>query len=78
MKTLWCKNQENPSDGISHTWAPLNNYENCRSPSKIKPCTMRGPEIGKKTVEICNVQNLDNQVNAVVGAHKKGNRNTSY
>ena len=23
MKTLWCKNQENPSDRISHTWAPL-------------------------------------------------------
>ncbi len=23
MKTLWCKNQENPSDGISHAWAPL-------------------------------------------------------
>jgi hypothetical protein len=24
MKTLWCKNQENPSDGKSHAWAPLN------------------------------------------------------
>jgi hypothetical protein len=23
MKTLWCKNQENPSDQISHAWAPL-------------------------------------------------------
>ncbi len=23
MKTLWCKNQENPSDRISHAWAPL-------------------------------------------------------
>ncbi len=23
MKTLWCKNQKNPSDGISHAWAPL-------------------------------------------------------
>jgi hypothetical protein len=22
-KTLWCKNQENPSDRKSHTWAPL-------------------------------------------------------
>jgi hypothetical protein len=22
MKTLWCKNQENPSDRISHAWAP--------------------------------------------------------
>ncbi len=24
MRTLWCKNQENPSDRISHAWAPLN------------------------------------------------------
>jgi hypothetical protein len=23
MKTLCCKNQENPSDRISHAWAPL-------------------------------------------------------
>ncbi len=23
MKTLWCKNQENPGDRISHAWAPL-------------------------------------------------------
>jgi hypothetical protein len=23
MKTLWCKNQENPSDRISHAWAPF-------------------------------------------------------
>jgi hypothetical protein len=23
MRTLWCKNQENPSDRISHAWAPL-------------------------------------------------------
>jgi hypothetical protein len=26
----------------------LNNFENCRSPSKMKPCTMTGPEISKK------------------------------
>jgi hypothetical protein len=25
----------------------LNNFENCRYPSKMKPCTMRGPEISK-------------------------------
>jgi hypothetical protein len=25
----------------------LNNFENRRSPSKIKPCTMRSPEKGK-------------------------------
>jgi hypothetical protein len=23
MMTLWCKNKENPSDRISHIWAPL-------------------------------------------------------
>jgi hypothetical protein len=23
MRTLWCKNQKNPSDRISHAWAPL-------------------------------------------------------
>ena len=23
MKTLWCKNHENPNDRISHAWAPL-------------------------------------------------------
>ncbi len=26
----------------------LNNFEDCRSPSKMKPCTMTGPEISKK------------------------------
>jgi hypothetical protein len=26
MKTLWCKNQENPSDRISHAWAPLTGH----------------------------------------------------
>ncbi len=37
---------------------------------------MRGPEIvRKKILEICNVQNFDNQLNAVVGAHMKGYRN---
>jgi hypothetical protein len=43
--------------------------------SKSKPCTRRGPKIGKKTLENCNVQNFDNQVNAVVGAHMKKYRN---
>jgi hypothetical protein len=28
MKTLGCKNQENPSDRISHTWAPLKDVTN--------------------------------------------------
>jgi hypothetical protein len=26
----------------------LNSFENCRSPSKTKPCTMTSPEISKK------------------------------
>ncbi len=26
MKTLWCKNQENPCDRISHAWAPLKHF----------------------------------------------------
>jgi hypothetical protein len=26
----------------------LNNFENCGSPSKMKPCTINGPEISKK------------------------------
>ncbi len=25
LETLWCKNQEIPSDGISHIWPPLSN-----------------------------------------------------
>jgi hypothetical protein len=41
--------------------------------SKMKPCTRRVPKIGKKTLEICNVQNIDNQ--AVVGAHVKEYKN---
>ena len=36
--------------------------------SKMKPCTRRVPKI-------CNVQNFDNQVKAVVGAHMKEYRN---
>jgi len=43
--------------------------------SKMKPCTRRVPKIGKKTLEICNVQNIDNQVKAVVGAHMKEYKN---
>ena len=39
--------------------------------SKMKPCPRRGPKIGKQTLESCDVQTFDNQVNAVVGAHMK-------
>ncbi len=42
--------------------------------SKMKPCTRRGPEIGKNNRE-SYVQNLDNQVNAIVWAHLKEYRN---
>jgi len=41
----------------------------------MKPCTRRVPKKGKKTLEICNVQNIYNQVKAVVGAHMKEYKN---
>ncbi len=43
--------------------------------SKIKPCTRRVPKMGKKTLKSCDVQNFDNQVKAVVGAHMKECKN---
>ena len=43
--------------------------------SKLKPCTRRVPKIGKKTLDSCNVQNIDNQVKAVNGAHMKEYKN---
>jgi hypothetical protein len=43
--------------------------------SKMKPCTRRVPKIDKKTLEICDVQNINNQVKAVVGAHMKEYKN---
>ncbi len=49
----------------------LNNLKIVGPLSKMKPCTRRYPKIGKKTLESCDVQTLDNQVNAVVGAHMK-------
>jgi hypothetical protein len=42
--------------------------------SKMKPCTRRVRKIGKKTRELY-VQNLDNQVKAVVGADMKEYKN---
>jgi hypothetical protein len=53
----------------------LNNLKIVGPLSKIKPCSRRGPKIGKKTLESCDVQTFDNQVNAVVGAHMKEYRN---
>jgi hypothetical protein len=43
--------------------------------SEMKPCTRRVPKIGKKTLEICIVQNFDNQVKAVVAPHIKEYKN---
>jgi hypothetical protein len=53
----------------------LNNLKTVGPLDKMKPCTRRGPKIGKKTVESCDFQTLDNQVNAVVGALMKEQRN---
>jgi hypothetical protein len=39
MKTLWCKNQENPSDRISHAWAPLNKSEHMGKKFGSPKCT---------------------------------------
>ncbi len=49
----------------------LNNLKIVGPLSKMKPCTRRGPKIGKKTLESCDVHTFDNQVNAVVSAHMK-------
>jgi hypothetical protein len=43
--------------------------------SKMKPCTRRVPKIDKKAMGSCDVQNFDNQVKAVVGAHMKEYKN---
>ncbi len=51
------------------------NFEIVGPLSKMKPCTRRVPKIGKKTLVSCNVQNIDNQVKAVNGAHLKEYKN---
>ncbi len=40
----------------------LSNLKNVGSLSKMKPCTRRGPKIGKKTLESCDVQTFDSPV----------------
>ncbi len=47
------------------------NFENCGSPFKNETLHQESSEDSKKTLEICNVQNIDSQVKAVVGAHMK-------
>jgi hypothetical protein len=53
----------------------LNNFENCRSPFKNETLHQESSQDREKTLEGCNVQNFDNQVKAVVGAHIKEYRN---
>ncbi len=53
----------------------INNFENCKSPFKDKTLHKERPQVGKKTLETCDVQNFDNQVRSVVGAHMKEYRN---
>jgi len=36
MKAIWCKNQENPSDRISHAGAPLRKSKLQKKPSALK------------------------------------------
>ena len=45
------------------------NFANCRSPFKNETLHQESSEDRYKTLEICNVQNIDNQVKAVNGAH---------
>jgi hypothetical protein len=47
----------------------VNNFENCRSPFKNKTLHQESSQ------ESCDVQNFDNQVKTVVGAHMKEYRN---
>ncbi len=41
METLWCKNHENPSDRISHSWAPLTNGRPSVRRRTRRPCGIR-------------------------------------
>ncbi len=51
------------------------NFENCRSPFKNETLHQESSKDRSKTLEICKVQNIDNQVKAVVGAHMKEYKN---
>ncbi len=51
------------------------NFENCRSPFKNEILHQESSQDKSKTLESCNVQNFDNQVKAVVGAHIKEYKN---
>jgi len=54
----------------------LDNLENGGSSFKNETLHKeRGPNIGKKTLESCNVQNIDNQVKEVNGVHMKEYKN---
>jgi hypothetical protein len=47
------------------------NFENCRSPFKNETLHQESSKDRKKTLESCDVQNIDNQVKAVNGAHEE-------
>ena len=54
MKTEWCENQENPSDRISHAWAPLN-YTPKISELKTavtRDCLSKGAQTRKSTDDL--------------------------
>jgi hypothetical protein len=51
------------------------NFENCRSPFKNETLHQESSKDRLKTLESSNVQNIDNQVKAVNGAHMKEYKN---
>ncbi len=53
----------------------LNNFLNCRSPFKNETLHQERSRGRLKILQSCDVQNIGNQVNAVVGAYMKECRN---
>ncbi len=53
----------------------LNNCENFRSPFNNETLRQERSRDRLKILESCKEHNMDNQVNAVVGAHMQENRN---
>ncbi len=51
------------------------NFENCRSFFKNETLHQESSKDRSKTLESCNVQNIDNQGKAVNGAHMKEYKN---
>jgi hypothetical protein len=57
----------------AHTYTNciLKQFENCRSPFQNETLHQERSQDRYKTLESCDVQTFDNQVNAVVGDHMK-------